>query len=104
MISKDLIPKIEKILGFKLYKQQVEYLINDNYVFVKHNRRCGFTLAYMIKLALSEGEPIRKRDLFYTKKYDDEIYDSFYHDWFRRTFINLWEDLKLQGFKVREIK
>jgi len=99
-ITLETIPKIEKAFGVKLYDSQIQALINDNYNLFQ-GRHCGKTLAYTIKLALSEGEPIRI-DKFGRYSDRDER-ETNYTYWFKGEFMEIREKLKDNGFPVRGV-
>jgi hypothetical protein len=100
-ITEDLIPFIEKALGFELYENQKSYLIlNDQAIY--HGGRCnGKTTAFCIKLALSEGDPIK---LGHPNGITDENHGNSYISWFQYFFLGIWRRLKDAGFPVREIQ
>lgn len=101
MISENLIPHIEKALGLKLYDSQINALTKDNYGGFG-GRASGRTMTYIIKLALSEGEPI---DLWEIRNWTDRNpNETNYNHWFRKEFMKIWHQLKDYGFKVREVK
>ena len=102
VINKDLIPKIEEAIGFKLYPSQIEALLNDNYIGLG-SRRCGRTLVYMIKLAMSEGEPLRRTTRYFSEITDRSSKETHYTDWFIREFLDVHSILKEAGLEVREI-
>lgn len=99
MITGDLIPKIEKAFGFQLYDWQKEYLLGKT----NHRlggRRNGKTFAYCLKLLLSDGEPINRREVF---RYRDGEHGLRYHDWFRNYCLEINDILTKNGFKTRII-
>ena len=69
MITPETIQKIESVFGFSLYDWQKDYLIGK----IKHRvggRHNGNTFAYCVKLLLSDGDPIKIKDI---QKYIDEV-------------------------------
>ena len=100
-----MIPLIEKTLNITLYEGQRRYLLNDgDYWF--GGRKSGKTMAYCIRLALSDGDPI---NLVRPVEYIDSDFgppgnESKYSYWFRRFFMNVWQPLKDAGFPVREVR
>ena len=104
-ITKEMIPLIEKALNIKLYEGQKKYLM-DNGSYWYGGRGTGKTLAYYIKLALSDGKPLDMRKL---KKYCDPDYGPpenkmrYALRYFYRLFRDIWSDLKSAGFPVRKI-
>ncbi len=99
MITEDLIPKIEKAFGFPLYDWQKDYLLGKTNLRFG-GRRNGNTFAYCVKLLLSDGEPIRKREVF---RYRDEEHGFKYYDWFRNYCLEINDTLIKSGFKTRII-
>lgn len=102
-ITEQTIPHIEKAIGLKLYDYQKNYLMDKGYL--RRGRATGKTVAYCIKLALSEGEPLdmRKPEEFSDgQQLDNQI--SYARNFFRREFMKYWKMLKDYGFPVREIK
>jgi hypothetical protein len=100
-ITEQVIPHIEKAVGLKLYEHQKNYLISNNHMGI--GRGTGKTVAYIIKLALSEGEALNMRRPHEFSDYGDgsRQYASYF---FRREFMKYWEMLKDYGFSVREVK
>ena len=97
---------IEKALGFKLYDNQLKYLRSEcGYWY--GGRATGKTLAYCIKLALTEGEPLDMRE---PQKYCDADYGMRYNKvkyakgHFYREFIYVHSKLKAAGLPVRELR
>lgn len=95
-----VLPHIENALGVKLYLQQKNYLLSDGELFW-WERGSGKTLAYCIRLALSEGEPLEMR---YPERFSDLDYIHYSRDYFRRMFMEVWSKLNDYGFRVREIR
>lgn len=102
-ITEQLIPHIEKAIGFKLYEHQVNYLLDKGGL--TGGRRTGKTVAYCVKLALSDGEPI---DLRKPENYADEWslpdHKRYAKTFFRDEFMRYRQMLKDYGFPVREVK
>lgn len=103
-ITEHTIPLIEEALDIQLYESQREYLVNNGSYWYG-GRVSGKTLAYCIKLALSDGKPLNMRkpweicDDDYGPK--DNIYP--YSRWFRNFFLKIWEQLKSAGLPVRDV-
>lgn len=57
-ITEKHIPHIEKVVGFKLYGHQVNYILGKGNL--QGGRNTGKTVAYCIKLALSEDFQLGK--------------------------------------------
>jgi len=105
IINNQLLDKVEEILHIKLFENQRKYLLGEGDYWYG-GRGSGKTLAYCIKLALSEGEPldIRKPNQFCDNDYGYRDNKNRYSEWFRSMFLDLWHSLKDAGFDVREIK
>lgn len=60
MITKELIPKIEEALGFKLLEWQVKYLLKEPQVLDLRwtGRRTGKTMLSMLDLLLGSDKPL----------------------------------------------
>lgn len=99
MITEDLIPKIEEVFGFQLYDWQKDYLLG---IRDRRNwgRRNGKTFAYCLKFLLSDGESIRRREIF---KYRDELHSERYSRWFMGYCLEINDILVENGFKTRII-
>jgi len=90
--------KIEKAFGFPLYDWQKDYLLG-NHCKIPYGQRCsGRTFAYCLKLLLSDGEPIKRRDLF---KYRDKNHGTHYDSWFARYIWVINNTLLAVGFETR---
>jgi len=81
---------IEKALNTTLLPDQDQYIFHDNDWLMSRGAGAGKTYAHCIKLAISEGEPLRLREEF-SSDYDIEM------------FIELWQKLKDAGIVVRRI-
>ena len=105
-ITEEIIPLIEKALDIKLLGPQREYLVNDGSYWYG-GRTSGKTLAYCIKLALSDGEPLKMEE---PEKFCDIDYGSpenknRYARWFfRQFFYDVWRRLKAAGLPARELR
>lgn len=96
--------RVEKALGIKLYDEQIAYILHDGpYWF--GGRRTGKTLAYCVKLALSEGAPLNASEPWNISDPDCGAPENKYNyaRWFRRFFLDIWHSLKDAGLPVREI-
>lgn len=102
-LSIELLPHIEKAMGFELYDHQKEYLFNNGRLMT--GRANGKTTAYCIGLALSEGPPL---DLKKSEDFSDEWtlkgHVRYSHTFFRNEFMNIRKKLHTYGFRVREVK
>ena len=92
------IRKIEKAFGFTLYDWQKNYLLGNHYKFPICGRSNGRTFAYCLKLLLTDGETIKKRDLF---KYRDERHGTHYDSWFAGYITDINKTLVAAGFETR---
>lgn len=103
-IKEEAIPLIEKALDIQLYEPQKEYLINDGSYWYG-GRASGKTLAYRVKLALFDGEPLdmRKPWEICDTDYGPKENEINYSRWFRRFFLDIWHQLKAAGLPVREL-
>lgn len=104
-ITEETIALIEKALGVCLHEGQRQYLLNNG-TYWFGGRATGETLAYCIKLALSDGEPldIQKLCEICDNDYGPESNRHNYARWFRDFFIKIWISLKNAGLPVRELK
>jgi len=103
-ITPEMLPVIEKALGFELYENVKLFLVLEEdrtkrYNYIKQDRRTGGTIAYCINLALSEGVPLD----FTHFDFIDEWHGLAYKDWFRRTFLDIWNKLGDAGLEVRPV-
>jgi hypothetical protein len=102
-LYKEFIPHIENALGFKLHEHQVNYLLDKGNLV--GGRRTGKTVAYCIKLALSDGEPL---DLKKPEEFADgwslPNHNRYARSFFRNEFMKYRQILKDYGFPVREVK
>ena len=101
-ITEQVIPHIEKAIGLKLYDEQKKYLLNKHY-HINGGRRVGRTVAYCIKLALSDGEPLDMRKPYEFSDYGDGS-KRYAYDFFRKEFMKYWELLRDYGFQVRILR
>lgn len=99
-VTIEVISKLEKAFEIKLYDSQIQALINNDYNLFQ-GRRCGKTFVYMIKLALSEGEPISVNDFSIFSDRDKR--ETNYTIWFKNEFMKVREVLKNNGFIVRDV-
>ncbi len=95
------IRKIEKVFGFPLHDWQKDYLLGNHFK-LPYGQRCnGKTFIYCLKLLLSEGELIKKRDLF---KYRDERHGTYYDSWFTGYIWDINKTLVAAGFETRIVE
>lgn len=59
------------------------------------------TFAYCLKRLLSDGEPIKRRDLF---KYRDENHGTHYDSWFAGYIWDINNKLLAAGFETRIVE
>ena len=94
------IPFIEMAFNIALYDWQKDYLRGECEL-IKGGRANGKTFTYCVKLALSEGDPIRRVLL---NQYADMYPGSYYTNiWFPRYFLETRQILKNAGLPVRDI-
>lgn len=99
-IAENVIPLIEKALGFELYEWQKAYLLNEP-VNIPKERAAGKTVAYIIKLLLTNKEPINiKHD---AHRYKDHP-SSHYTHWFRSEMKNIDDKLTSVGLITCSVK
>ncbi|WP_124066233.1 hypothetical protein [Clostridium sp. E02] len=91
------IQKIENAFGFSLYDWQKDYLLGKRNIRMG-GRNNGNTLAYCLKLLLSDGESIKRRDLY---KYRDERHGTHYDSWFAHYLWDINKILVAAGFETR---
>lgn len=82
-ITEDMIPTIEAALGFKLYDWQRSYLLGEEHV-MPNGRKTGRTTAYIVKILLTNPEPIDikleamkykdHKEVRYTQFFRNEVY------------------------------
>ena len=104
-LTDEVINLVEKTLRIKLYDGQKQYLLdNGDYWF--GGRASGKTVAYCIKLALSDGEPLDMHNPIELcdSDYGVESNKPNYSKWFRSEFLSIWNVLKDAGFQVRKVK
>lgn len=95
------IRKIEKAFGFTLYNWQKDYLLGNHYKFPHGRRSSGRTFAYCLKLLLSDGEQIKRGDLF---KYRDKNHGTHYNSWFARYIWDINKILVAAGIETRIVE
>lgn len=99
-INENTIPIIEKALDFKLYDWQRAYLLGEPHK-IPHERATGKTTAYIVKLLLTNKEPIDiKRD---APKYKDHKC-SHYTYWFRNEMKYIDDKLTDVGLNTCSVK
>lgn len=105
-ITEETILLIEKALNIKLYENQKQYILYDS-TYCYGGRLSGKTLAYCIKLALSDGKPLDVRYKEVINIIDNDYGPTEnkrnYSYWFRRFFLDVWHSLKDSGLPVREL-
>jgi hypothetical protein len=105
IITEEVIPLIEKALGFELYDHQKDYILKKGSL--KPGRATGKTKAYCIALALSDGEPLDMRKPWVFSdgwELRDRDRKHYAMSFFRREFLDIWDRLKRCGFPVRQIR
>lgn len=84
-ITKEMIPLIEKALGFRLYDWQYGYLIGE-FKQIPHERQVGRTTAYIVKLLLTNDKPI---DI----ELDAMRYEDIHSDYYTHIFIKFMKEI-----------
>lgn len=97
--------KIEKVLGFKLHKWQVDYIFNNKEVVAARGRACGKTIAHQLKLLLDyKAPPLHIIPLTNFREFTDMPWSSLkYTRWYAKELYTLFIELKSHGIKVRNI-
>lgn len=97
MITPEMISVIKSAFGFQLYDWQRDYLLGKTNYRAGGSRN-GNTFAYCVKLLLSGGEPIKRKDIV---GYVDEYHGNRYPRWFAGYCMEINEVLKESGLKTR---
>lgn len=97
MITEEMIPRIEKAFGFQLYDWQKDYLLGKRCI-IEYGRNNGKTFVYCVEILLSDGEPIKRRDLF---KCGDGERGKRYWRWFAECALEINDKLVAAGFETR---
>lgn len=100
-MDKELIERIEKALGYKLYIATIRYLEEDG-EYMWSGRCCGKTMAHILKLVLQKGKVIQKRELR-LGMHCDEVHGRSYPGWFTHQFMKVRKLLKAEGIEVVKI-
>lgn len=96
-ITDETIQKIEEIFGFSLYDWQKEYLKGER-TSIMGRRAKGNTFAYCLSFLLSDGEKIRKKEVY---EYRDGDHDASYPRWFQGYCLEINQKLVENGFETR---
>lgn len=98
----EIIHSIEVGLGFKLHDWQKAYIFGLT-EYKMPGRAGGRTTAHILKVLLSEGEPIRMYERRISELICDEYHGQQYYEWYRRTMREIYQclsnpqlDLKLR--------
>lgn len=101
-ITLPMLAGIEKALGIELYDHQASYLLGRGPL--QPGRHTGKTIAFCIRLALSDGPPL---DLRTPELYADELglrdHRRYSRDFFKKEFLKIRDKLKNYGFSVRDV-
>lgn len=100
-ITEQIIPHIEKAIGFNLYDHQVDYLLDKGRL--QSGRRTGKTAAYCIKLTLSNGKPLDMKRLSEFSDFGDGSY-RYINNFFKKDLMGYRDMLKDYGFPVRRVE
>lgn len=96
---------IEHALGFKLYKEQIDYIFHDGPYNYSSLRTTGKTTAHCIKLALSDGQPLNgnKPDRWCDIDHGKQGLIP-YSRWYFSYFMKIREQLRSVRLGVRSVK
>lgn len=102
MISKELIPKIEESLGFKLHQPVIDYLTEDKITFNNNGRIQGKTTAHILKQILDRDycPCINLKELRYSDRYADMNPNRDYKSFYYHMFMEYYYKLKDSGLEV----
>lgn len=103
--NEEKIKLIEAAFNLKLHEWQKLYLFDefeDGY-YIPCGRKNGRTFAYMIKLCLSEGDPIKLYRTPDLARYRDENHGCIYDHWFRQELRIVYKTLLRTNLKLRTI-
>lgn len=102
-ITMEVIERVERALGFTLYENQVNYLLDVGEL--GDEPESGRTTAYCISLLLTDGEPL---DLAHPEMFSDRINGERHIHYARRVFIKEFLDIRAKladaAIKVRDVK
>ena len=102
-ITMEVIERVERALGFTLYENQVNYLLDIGEL--GNERQSGRTTAYCISLLLTDGEAL---DLAHPEMFSDKIKGERPIYYARRIFIKEFLDIRAKladaSIKVRDVK
>lgn len=102
IITEQIIPLIEKALGFELYENQKSYLLGKSGMV--GGRVTGKTTAYCVKLLLTDGEPLNlKKSVEFADGWSLSNHRSYAMGFFRHELVKIHDKLKNHGFHVREL-
>lgn len=103
-ITEEMIPLIEKALGFELYKWQKAYLLGETYE-EPAGRRVGRTTAYIVKLLLTNERVIDSDKYKDIQQYKDRSSSSsFYGDFFKHEMQMIDDKLTSVGLRTWLLK
>lgn len=95
-----IIECIEEGLGFKLYDWQKDYVLGKP-CYIPTSRGTGSTTAYIIKLIISEGKPIRLDKPGAIVEICDYNHGPLYLRWFENEFSQIY--WKLSHTQIKRI-
>ena len=108
----ELLGYVERALGLTFKDWQRNYILDIPMVLDMSitGRHTGKTLAYVVKLLLTDGEPIKVYDLNYIHAISDDYHntggkhrDVAYSQWFRNYLVNIHNSLIEAGIETREV-
>lgn len=101
--SEEIIRIVELALRIKLYDWQKAYITGVS-GYVMPGRVSGKTIAYMVRLCISEGEPIDLTKRKEIERYQDGSHGSQYSDWFKHELWRIYMSLeRVGGLKLKKI-
>ena len=108
----ELLGRVERALKLTFKEWQRNYILDipmvlDLSITARHT---GKTLAYVVKLLLTEGEPIKLYDIKYIYSISDDYHnvggrhsDVAYSQWFRNYLVHIHTDLIAEGIETRKV-
>jgi hypothetical protein len=102
-ITEEMIPHIEKALGFELYNHQKDYLLGNG--LLMGGRGSGKTTAYCVKLALSDGEPLNLQKMEdIADEWSLPNHRQYARGFFKHELMRIRGKLEVYGFPVCKVR
>jgi hypothetical protein len=113
-LDENLLKRVEAALKLTLHDWQKNYILEIPMVLNMRitGRGTGKTLAYVLKILLTEGRPIRLYDMLSVYALSDDYhnksgtftgYDNHYTQWFRNCLLEVHQCLISAGIQTRRI-